>query len=83
MKSPALQRHESFVDEGLAAVDHACRLGAVAAGAIGNARQIGLVVLAEVGGVGVGDGALLAHPRHRHRRVEAAGERDADALADR
>ena len=45
----------------------------------GRARrvEVGLVVLAEVGGVGVRDRALLAHPRDGGRRVEAAGERDA------
>ena len=49
----------------------------------GTPAQVGLVGLAEVGGVGVGDRALLAHPRHRGRGVEPARERDADALADR
>src|SRR5262249_62296399 len=28
------------------------------------------------------DAALLPHPRHRHRRVEATGEGQADPLAD-
>ena len=45
-------------------------------------RDVGLVVLAEVGGVGARDRALLAHPRDGDRGVEAAGEGDADALAD-
>src|SRR5690606_20079776 len=35
------------------------------------------------GRVRAGDGSLLAHPRHRHRRVEATRERDADAFAHR
>ena len=65
-----------------AAVDEPGRLGAVGHRPVGHAGEVGLVVLAEVGGVGVGDGALLPHPRHRDRRVEAAGEGDADALAD-
>jgi hypothetical protein len=57
-------------------------LGAVLAGAIGHGVDVGLVVLADVGGVRVGDRALLAHPGDGDRRVETAGEGDADALAD-
>ena len=78
----ALQRDQALAHELGAAVDEAGLLGAVLLGPVGHARQVGLVGLAEVGGVGVGDRALLAHPRHRGRRVEPAGERDADALAD-
>ena len=48
----------------------------------GTARDVGLVVLAEVGGERVRDRAALAHPRERAAGVEAARERDADALAD-
>ena len=48
----------------------------------GHGVDLGLVVLAEVGGVGAGDGALLAHPRDGHGGVETPGEGDADALAD-
>ena len=42
-----------------------------------------LVGLAEVGGVAVGDRALLAHPVDGGAGVESAGERDADPFADR
>ena len=79
----ALQRDEALVDELGAAVDEAGLLGAVLLGPVGHAGEVGLVVLAEVGGVGVGDRTLLAHPRDGGRRVEPAGERDADPLADR
>ena len=58
-------------------------LGAVALRALGNARDVGLVGLAEVGGEGVRDRAVLAHPGDGAARVEAAREGDADALADR
>ena len=58
-------------------------LGAVVERATGDVADVVLVVLAEVGGVRARHGAVLAHPRDGHRRVEAAGERDADALADR
>ena len=43
---------------------------------------VGLVGLAEVGGVGVGDGALLLHPVEGGRGVESTGEGDADLLTD-
>ena len=64
------------------AVDGAGDLGAVLQGPVGDAGDVGLVVLADVGGVGARDGALVAHPGDRDGGVEAAGERDADALAD-
>ena len=79
----ALQRDQALAHELGAAVDEPCLLGAVDLGPIGHARQVGLVGLAEIGGVGEGDRALLAHPRHRGGGVETARERDADALADR
>ena len=65
------------------AVDGAGDLGAVEQGAVGDAVDVGLVVLADVGGVGARDRALVAHPGDRHRGVEAAGEGDADAFAGR
>ena len=78
----ALQGDQALVDQLGAAVDEAGRLGAVLLGPVRHAAEVGLVVLAEVGGVGVGDGALVAHPGDGGRRVEAAGEGDADPLAD-
>jgi hypothetical protein len=36
----------------------------------GHGLDVGLVGLAEVGGVGAGDGTLLAHPGDRHGGVE-------------
>ena len=59
----ALQRHQTLVHQLGAAVDDAGRLGAVLLGAIGHAGQVALVLLAQVGGVAVGHGALFAHPR--------------------
>jgi hypothetical protein len=64
------------------AVDEAGELGAVLAGAPGHGVDVGLVVLAEVGGVGAGDRALLAHPGDGHGGVETSGEGDADSFAD-
>ena len=49
---------------------------------LAHAGDVRLVVLADVGGVGAGHGALGAHPGDRDGGVEASGERDADAAAD-
>ena len=72
-----------FGDQLLAAVDQARLLGAVLQRLARDLVVVGLVGLAEVGGIGVGDRALAAHPVQRGAGVEAAGERDADLLADR
>src|SRR3954464_593774 len=67
----------------LLAVDEHRLLRAVQAGTAGDGADVGLVVLAEVGGEGVRDAAVLAHPRDRAARVEPTREGDPDALADR
>ncbi len=54
MERAALQRDQALAHELGAAVDEARLLGAVHLGAIGDTRQVGLVDLAEIGGVGVG-----------------------------
>ena len=82
MEGAARQRGEALLDQLGLAVDEAGELGAVLEGAVGDAVDVGLVVLADVGGVGAGDGALVAHPGDRDGGVEASGEGDADALAD-
>ena len=74
---------QALLDQRRLAVDEPGDLRAVVARAAGHRGDVGLVVLAEVGGVGAGHRALLAHPRDRHRGVEAAGEGDADAFTDR
>jgi hypothetical protein len=48
----------------------------------GNLVVVGFVGLAQVGRVGVGDGALLLHPVQGGGGVEPAGEGNADFLAD-
>ena len=73
---------QALLDQLGAAVDGAGDLGAVLQGAVGDAVDVGLVVLADVGGVGARDGALGAHPGDRDGGVETSGEGDADALAD-
>jgi hypothetical protein len=81
--APHCSATRPFVHELGAAVDDARLFGAVLLRPPRYPRQIRLVVLAEVGGVRVRHRALLAHPRDCGRRVEAAAERDPDALADR
>ena len=81
--APHCRAIRPFADEFVAAVDEPCLLGAVDLGALGNGVEFGLVVLAEIGGVGVWDRSPVAHPRDRSGRVEATRERDPHALADR
>jgi hypothetical protein len=78
----ALQRGEAFGSELAAAVDEARLLGAVEHRLLRYLVVVGLVGLAEVGGVRVRNGALLLHPVQRRARVEAAGKGDADLLAE-
>ena len=82
VEGAALEGHEPLVDELLAAVDDLGLLGAVLEGALRDVRDVHLVDLAEIGGEGVRDPALLADPGDGDGRVEAAREGDADALAD-
>ena len=75
------QGRQPLLDQRTPAVDGARDLGAVGEGPARHALDVGLVVLAEVGGVGARDRALVAHPRDGDRGVEPAGEGDADALS--
>ncbi len=83
MERTALERSEPFAREGVLAVDEHGVLGAVLPGLAGDRGDIGLVGLAEVGGEGVRDRPVLAHPRERATRVEASRKSDPDALAHR
>src|SRR5699024_11270217 len=47
-----------------------------------DAVEVGLVVLADIGRVGAGDGSLVAHPRDCAGGVQAAGEGDSNVLTD-
>ena len=77
-----LKRYEALVHQLGAAVHQACFLGAVLLRPTGHTWQVGLIVLAEIGGVAVGDGALFAHPRHSGRGVETSAKRDTDPFTD-
>ena len=69
-------------NERAAAVDEAGLFRAVLERLARDLVVVGLVGLAEVGGVGVRDRALLLHPVKRGAGVQPAGEGDADLLAD-
>ena len=81
VEGAGLQRGEAFGGELAAAVDQPGALGAVLHGLARDLFVVGLVGLAEVGGVGIGDRALLLHPVQRGAGVQAPGEGDADLLA--
>jgi hypothetical protein len=81
VEGAAGQGHQTLLDELATAVDGPREVRAVLQGAVGHAGDVGLVVLADVGGVGARDGTAVAHPGDGDGRVQAAGERDADALA--
>ncbi len=70
-----------FVHELAAAVDEPRLFGAVLERAARDLVVVLFVGLAEVGGVGVRNRALAAHPVQGGARVEAAGKCDADFLA--
>ena len=82
VEGAALQRGDAFGGQVRAAVDQPRVLGAVLHRAARDLVVVGLVGLTQVRGVGVGDGALLAHPQQRGAGVEAAGKGDADLLDD-
>ena len=77
-----LERGDAFANQRAAAVDEACLFRAVFEGLARNLVVVGFVGLAEVGRVGVGDGALLLHPVQGGGGVEPAGEGNANLLAD-
>ena len=80
MKRAALQRRHALVHQLRAAVDQARQLGTVLHGLARNFVVVGLVGLAQVGGVGVRNRALVAHPVQRSAGVQPARKRDADFL---
>ncbi len=82
MECAGLERGDTFANERAAAVDEACLFSAVFEGFARDLVVIGFVGLTEVGGVGVGDCALLLHPVKRGAGVESAGEGDAYLLTE-
>jgi hypothetical protein len=82
VEGAALDGGDAFGHQLRAAVDQAGDVGAVGQGLARDLVVVALVGLAQVGGVGAGNGALGAHPVHGGAGVQAAGEGDADTLAD-
>ena len=80
VKGAALDCGNALVRQLAAAVDQTCFLRAVGHGLARNFFVVGLVGLAQVGGVGIGQGAFLLHPQKGCRCVEAAREGDAHFL---
>ena len=83
VESPTGDRRQAFLDERPGAVDKSRSLGAVSPGSARDRRDVRLVVLANVSGVGVRDGSLFPHPGHSDRCVQTAGERDSYPFTDR
>ena len=80
VESAALDGGNAFVRQLGAAVHQAGFFGAVFHRFAGDFVVVGFVRLAQVGGVGVGQGALLFHPQEGGRGVQAARKGDADFL---
>src|SRR5690606_6645669 len=66
----ALQGYEALFDQSGLRVDDARDLGAVLESAPGDRLDVVLIGLAEVTGIGAGDGSLVAHPRDGDGGVE-------------
>src|SRR6185369_11098393 len=67
-----------FVDQLGAAIDQPGFFGAELQRLTRNFVVVGLVWLAEIGGIGKGAGTLLLHPEQRRTGIETARESDAD-----
>jgi hypothetical protein len=83
VEGAGLEGGEPFGDQLRAAVDEPRLLGAVLQRASRDVVVVRLVGLTEVRRVRVGNRSLRPHPVQRRARVEAAGKRNADALAGR
>lgn len=82
VEGAGLEGGDAFANERATAVDEAGLFGAVFEGFAGDLVVIGFVRLAEVGGVGVRQSALLLHPVKGGAGVEAAGKGYAHLLAE-
>ncbi|MGY2931171.1 hypothetical protein ACVWZ6_000773 [Bradyrhizobium sp. GM6.1] len=80
MKGAGLDSGDAFVDELRAAIDQQRFLRAELHRLARDLVVIGLIRLAEIGGIGVAARALLLHPEQRRAGIEAARKSDADFL---
>ncbi len=81
VEGTGLDGGNTFVHQLRAAIHQSGFFGAVLQGLARNLVVVGLVRLAEVGGIGKGAGAFLLHPQQRRAGVETAREGDADFFA--
>jgi len=82
VEGAGLKRGDAFANQWAAAVDEAGLCRSVFESRARDGFVVGFVGLAQVGRVGVRDGALLLHPVECGGSVKPAGEGDADFLAD-
>ena len=80
MEGTRLQRGDTFANQRAAAVNETGLYGAILHSRARNGVVVGFVWLAEVGCIGIGDGALLFHPEQGGGGVQPAGKGDADLL---
>src|SRR5205085_9934692 len=80
MEGATLDRGDAFGDELRPAFDQPRFLGAIGERLARDLVIVFFVRLTKVGGIGIWNGALRAHPVHGGARVEPAGKRDADLL---
>ena len=80
VKCAALDGGYAFVRQLGAAIDQAGLFGTIAQRLLWNGVVVGFVGLTQIGRVGIGNRAFLAHPQQGGRRIKAAGKGDADFL---
>ena len=81
VEGAGLDGGNAFVDQLRAAIHQPGFFGAELQRLARNLVVVGLVGLAEIGGIGKDAGALLLHPQQRRAGVETARESDADFFA--
>jgi hypothetical protein len=82
VEGTARQSSQAFFDQRTPAVNQSGNVSAILLGPSRNTVDVGLVWLADVGGVRARDGSLVAHPRDGHRRVETARESNTNSFTD-
>src|SRR5690606_16620417 len=79
--SAALQGRNTFGSQLRAAINQTRVFGAILFGAARNGLVVGFVGLPQIGGVGVGNGALVAHPQQSSAGIQSARKSNTDLLA--
>ena len=81
MEGAALQGAESFAHQLGTAIDEPGIFGSELHRLFGDIVVILLIWLGEIGGVGMWNGAIIAHPEDGCGGIEPAAKRDSDILA--